>query len=58
MSSSNHQNLDKSIQYFQFKMCTHMHFCQGLQCLLRQNQSSEKEIHYFFGNSDLSPLNI
>ena len=32
-------------------------FHQGLHSLLRQNQSSEKEI-YFFGNYNLWPLNI
>ena len=26
-------------------------FHQGLHCLLRQNQSSEKETHFFFINS-------
>ena len=31
---------------------------QGLHCLLRQCQSSEKEIQYFFGNYNLRPLNI
>ena len=28
-------------------------FHQGLPCLLRQNQPSEKEIIYFFGNYNL-----
>ena len=33
-------------------------FHQGLHCLLKLNQSSKKEILYFFGNYNLQSLNI
>ena len=33
-------------------------FHLGLHCLLIQNRSSEKEIHYFLGNYNLWPLKI
>ena len=36
----------------------HNAFHQGQHCLLRQNQSSEKEIQFFFENCNRSPLNI
>ena len=42
----------------QDEMPHYVAFHQGLHCLPRQNQSSKKEIQYFFGNYNPLPLSV